>query len=134
MGNYAYVADRSSGLQIVNISNPTAPLLAGSYDTPGGARRFRPRQLRLRGGLGLRLADCRTFPIRPRRSLTGSYYTPDYARGVAVSATTPTWRIGSGLQVIDISNPAAPRWAGGYDTPGEPMAWPSRADYAYVAD
>jgi hypothetical protein len=35
LGNYAFVADGSSGLQIINISNPNTPTLAGSYDTPG---------------------------------------------------------------------------------------------------
>ena len=35
VGNYAYVADWDSGLQIINISNPNAPVLAESYDTSG---------------------------------------------------------------------------------------------------
>lgn len=34
-GNYAYVADAYSGLQIIDISNPSMPKFAGSYDTPG---------------------------------------------------------------------------------------------------
>lgn len=33
-GTYAYVADCGSGLQIIDISNPTSPTLVGSYDTP----------------------------------------------------------------------------------------------------
>lgn len=33
-GNYAYVADYSSGLQIIDVSNPSSPTLAGSYNTP----------------------------------------------------------------------------------------------------
>ena len=37
VGDYAYIADQSSGLQIINISNPTAPSLAGSYHTDGQA-------------------------------------------------------------------------------------------------
>ena len=36
-GGYAYVADYSNGLVIVNVSNKSAPTLAGSYDTTGGA-------------------------------------------------------------------------------------------------
>ena len=35
--NYAYVADYSNGLVIVNISNKAAPTLAGSYGTLGDA-------------------------------------------------------------------------------------------------
>jgi len=34
-GDYAYVADASSGLKIIDIRNPSAPSLVGSYDTPG---------------------------------------------------------------------------------------------------
>ncbi len=33
-GSYAYVADGSSGLQVIDVSNPASPTLAGSYDTP----------------------------------------------------------------------------------------------------
>ena len=36
-GNYAYVADYKTGLVIVDISNPSSPVLKGGYDTPGGA-------------------------------------------------------------------------------------------------
>ncbi len=37
-GNGAYVADGSSGLRDVNISNPGLPLLLGTYNSPGTAR------------------------------------------------------------------------------------------------
>ncbi|MFN5892129.1 MAG: hypothetical protein ACK45Z_05770, partial [Dolichospermum sp.] len=37
LGNYAYVADIDSGLQIIDISNPTTPTLKGNYDTSGSA-------------------------------------------------------------------------------------------------
>ncbi|MCW9681958.1 DUF4347 domain-containing protein, partial [Dolichospermum planctonicum UHCC 0167] len=33
VGSYAYVADNDSGLQIIDISNPTNPTRKGSYDT-----------------------------------------------------------------------------------------------------
>jgi hypothetical protein len=36
-GDYAYVADRPSGLHVIDISDPTNPVSAGSYDTPGTA-------------------------------------------------------------------------------------------------
>jgi len=36
-GDYAYIASGVSGIQVVNISNPTAPYLAGLGDPPGGA-------------------------------------------------------------------------------------------------
>ncbi|MFM6073254.1 MAG: hypothetical protein ACKPB9_16970, partial [Dolichospermum sp.] len=37
VGNYAYVADDTSGLQIINISNPSSPTLVGTIDTPNYA-------------------------------------------------------------------------------------------------
>jgi len=36
-GSYAYIADTTSGLQVMNISNPTSPAIVGSCATPGGA-------------------------------------------------------------------------------------------------
>jgi len=36
-GDYAYVADQSSGLLVIDISDPTNPSLAGSYNTSGSA-------------------------------------------------------------------------------------------------
>lgn len=35
--NYAFVADGSSGLQIINISSPSNPIIVGSYNTIGEA-------------------------------------------------------------------------------------------------
>lgn len=35
LGDLAYIADAEGGLQIVDVSNPTAPSLHGSYDAPG---------------------------------------------------------------------------------------------------
>jgi len=35
--NYAYVADSDYGLLIVDVSNPAAPTLKGSYDTAGSS-------------------------------------------------------------------------------------------------
>ncbi|MFN6125836.1 MAG: DUF4347 domain-containing protein, partial [Dolichospermum sp.] len=37
VGNYAYIGDWGSGLQIIDISNPTTPTLKGNYDTSGYA-------------------------------------------------------------------------------------------------
>ena len=37
VGRFAYVADGTSGLQIINVADPTKPLVVGSYDTPGTA-------------------------------------------------------------------------------------------------
>jgi len=36
-GSFAYVADGSSGLRVIDVSNPAAPQARGYYDTPGWA-------------------------------------------------------------------------------------------------
>jgi hypothetical protein len=36
-GNYAFIADGTSGLQVADISTPALPTLSGSIDTPGWA-------------------------------------------------------------------------------------------------
>jgi hypothetical protein len=41
---------------------------------------------------------------------------------------------GSGLQVIDVSNPAHPQRVGGYDTIGAATGVAVSGNYAYVAD
>ncbi len=37
-GTYAYVADDTAGLRVVDVSNPAAPFEVGFYDTPGSAQ------------------------------------------------------------------------------------------------
>lgn len=36
-GNYVYLAGGTSGLKVIDVSSPTAPLVVGTYDTAGGA-------------------------------------------------------------------------------------------------
>ena len=36
-GNYAYVADGTAGLQVIDVSNPANPKRTGAYDTGGYA-------------------------------------------------------------------------------------------------
>src|SRR3989339_1257836 len=70
-----------------------------------------------------------------RLTLAGSYATPDAAFGVYVSGNyvyVADWA--SGLQIINISNPASPTLTGSYDTPVNPGGVYVSGDYAYVAD
>ncbi|MCK4306458.1 MAG: hypothetical protein KAY24_19610, partial [Candidatus Eisenbacteria sp.] len=98
-GDLAFVAD--ADLQIIDISDPSNPVLAGSYDTPDQAR-----GVAVSGNLafvaddhsGLQIIDI-SNPSSP--VLAGSYDTPDRAFDVAVSgdlAFVADWE--SGLQVI----------------------------------
>ena len=50
-GNYAYVADGTAGLQVIDVSNPANSSRVGGYDTSGYADGVAVvGQLRLRGG------------------------------------------------------------------------------------
>ncbi len=81
---------------------------------------------------GLRVVDV-TTPHHPR--LLGSYDTPGYAKGVAVSGThvyVADWH--RGLRVVDVSDPAHPQPVGSYDTFGFANDVALLGAYAYVAD
>ena len=83
-GNYAYVAGWYSGLQVIDISDPTKPTPAGSYNTPGDAY-----GVYVSGNYayvaddeaGLQVIDI-SDPAKP--TLAGFYNTPGYARGIYV--------------------------------------------------
>jgi hypothetical protein len=65
----------------------------------------------------------------------GSYNTPGYAEGVAVSGSYAyVADYTSGLRVINISNPALPSEVSFYDTPGYAYGVVVSGNYAYVAD
>ena len=52
-------------------------------------------------------------PTRPRRRFAGTYNTSGYAYGVTVSGTLAyVADDGSGLAIIDVSNPSAPTLRG----------------------
>ncbi len=128
------MADAYSGLQVIDISDPTTPTLAGSYDTPAYAR-----CVAISGEYayvaddwsGMHVINI-SHPTTP--TLSGSYDTPGNARCVAISgdyAYVADW--GSGLQVIDISDSTAPSFAGSFNPPGDDFGVAISGDYAYVA-
>ena len=104
-GNYVYVAGRDAGLEVIDISNPALPRLAGTYDTTSSG------------------VDWYLYPDW------------DIARDVVVSGHRAYVADGCyGLQVIDFSNPDNPQRLGGCDTEGQANALALSGDYAYVAD
>ena len=134
-GNYAYVADGDSGLQVLDITTPGTPEIVGSIDTPGSAI-----GVAVHGDYayvaddesGLQVVDI-TTPGTPE--IVGSVDTPGSARGVAVQGNyahvADDWL---GLQVVDVTTPEAPVIAGSVDTPGSAMGLAVQGDYVYVAD
>ncbi len=115
-GSYAYVADASTGLHVINISNPASPVRVGGYD--GGdawdvaiCGRY---AYVADGGAGLTIIDI-SNPDNP--VYVGGCNTTGYARALALAGSYAYVADGdAGLVVIDISNPAAPFRVGGCST------------------
>jgi PKD repeat protein/subtilisin family serine protease len=131
-GTYAYVADNSSGLRVIDISDPANPTEVGFYDTPGYAN-----GVAVSGSYayvadwisGLRVIDI-SNPAQP----TEVGYHDTLATNVAVSGTYAYVAASAGLRVIDISDPTHPTEVGFYDTPGSAYGVAVSGPYAYVAD
>ena len=140
-GNYAYVADRSSGLQIIDVSTPASPTRVGTYNTSGYAYGVTLSSdgkyaYVADGSPGLQIIDVST-PASPTR--VGTYNTSGSAYGVTLSADGKYAYVADGspgLQIIDVSTPASPTRVGTYNTSGTANGVTLSADgkYAYVTD
>jgi len=134
VGTLAYVADHSSGLRILDISNPAALVEVGYYNTPGNAH-----GVQVIGTLayvaddhhGLRIIDV-SDPAAPIEA--GYYDTAGSAHEVQVIDTLAYVADYAGLRIIDVSVPAAPVEVGFYDTPGYALDVQVVGTLAYVAD
>ncbi len=108
-GDYLYVADGSSGVQVLDVTDPAAPTLAGAISTPGGAAGLAAEGNRLYvadRGFGLQVLDI-SDPTNP--VLIGNYDTAGFAFDVAVSGDYAyVANNNQPVSVIDISDPAFP--------------------------
>jgi hypothetical protein len=134
-GNYAYVADYSSGLRVIDITDPANPSVVGTCDTPGFAN-----GVYISGNYayvaddhsGLQVIDI-SNPANP--FVIGSYNPAGVAYGLYVSGNYAyVADYVAGLRIIDITDPADPSFVGGYDTPGNAYGVYVSGGYAYVAD
>lgn len=113
VNNYAYVADGSDGVIVLNVSNPAAPTLAGSYDTAGTATRVEA------SGTVLVVADTTsvqflniTNPLAPT-PIGGGYSQGGLTVNDVTTDGTYVYIIGSltgvnTFEIVNISNPSAP--------------------------
>ena len=135
VGTTAYVADDHHGLQIVDVSDPAAPVWLGGYDTSGNARGVAVAGTTAYvadGFQGLIVIDV-TDPAAPVR--LGGFDTAGYAYDVVVAGGLAYVADDTGgLQIVDVSNPAAPVLLGGYDTSGNARGVTLVGSVAYVAD
>ncbi len=104
-GDYAYVTDGTSGVQIVDISDRTNPQLVRLVDTPGIAA-----EVQVVGNLayvgdstaGLTIIDI-SDPLTA--TVLRTYSTPDRARGLHVVGDIIYVADGSSLLTADVSDP-----------------------------
>ncbi|TRU70414.1 MAG: DUF4347 domain-containing protein, partial [Microcystis viridis Mv_BB_P_19951000_S69] len=137
VGNYAYVADFSLGLQIIDISTPDTPTLVGNYDTSGSAQ-----DVQVIGNYayvadyesGLQIIDV-SNPENP--TLKGNYSDWPLGGAYGLEVVGNYAYVASdyqGLTIIDISNPSNPTLIGNYDTSSRALKVQVIGNYAYLAD
>ena len=140
-GTKAYLASGSTGLQIVDITNPTAPILLGSLDTNGTAKKVTLSNDETKAYVaddveGLKIINI-TNPITP--TLLGTFNTTGNALGVTLSNDGSKAYVAdkySGLQIIDITTPTAPTLLSTFNTSGAAYSVTLSSDgsKAYIAE
>jgi hypothetical protein len=144
-GGYAYVLDRSLGLAVLDITNPSGPVLLGNNnsffgDSDDWARKY--WKLRVSGNLalvvssynGLEILDI-SEPASPR--WLGSYKPAESVQDVDVDGQGRFAYVAEGrdgLQVLDISDPANPVKRGRYNAHQFALSVRLSHGYAFLAD
>lgn len=134
-GNRAYVADFSAGMEIIDVSDPSNPVLLGQYDSPGYAwgvaiaGNFAYLADEATGLIVLDVSD----PSGPER--IGGYNTSGSAFSVSLVGSLAYVADGeAGLIILDVSTPATPHRVGSLRLPGEVRQVVVSGNYAYLAD
>ncbi|MCX6033133.1 MAG: proprotein convertase P-domain-containing protein, partial [Chloroflexi bacterium] len=116
---FAFVADGTSGLRVLNVTDPAAAQLVSTLDTPGEANDVVVIE-NGRGGSSSNIGF----------GSEGGFETRPYYALVADGS--------AGLQVINVSDPVNPMLVGTYNTPGDArsvaVGQVANLPYAFVAD
>jgi hypothetical protein len=130
-----YVADRLAGLQVIDVSVPSAPFIAGASTVPGDAR-----GVAVTGDYVL-IADVGTGLLSVRISdptapvYVGGCAAADGGYDVVVDGDYAYVTLGFwGLQIFDITDPTTPAEFDAIETDGWSYGVAVDGDYAYVAD
>ncbi len=137
-GSLAYILGYTRGLQIVDISNASAPQLRGTLAPPD----FDSQSIAISddgnyvfiadGANGLRVVDVRN-PDAP--SLVSTIDVGSYARDVIVNdGLLYVAATSAGLKVFDVNDPVHPIQIASYDTPWTAWYIAVSDDYVYVAE
>ncbi len=136
-GNRAYVAAGGSGLHVVDISNPSTPVLLGTFSTGSNAMAVRVRgQLAyVASGSGIVVVNISNpasmIRVNADTSVGGTAWNLDVDSTrnlMAVAAGT------GGIKLYDVTNPASPILKGGRVLVGDTRAVAIRNDLLIVAD
>ena len=153
-GTKAFVADGREGLKIIDISNPSNPILLAKYyilstshnvalgDANGITLSADGSKVYVADGYdGLKIIDI-SNPMNP--TLLGEYDTSAYAKSVTLSsdgtkAYIPLPNREAGFRIIDISDPMNPTLLGKYKSPSiyasaRAIALSADGSKAYLAD
>ena len=133
-GQLAYIANGSDGLQIINISDPAAPSLLGSFQTEGyaGSIAVSDTLALLADGINvyvLDVSDSRSPLLIDTWASQGHPFDVEINSHYGYVANG-----GRGLLVLDLSNPFNITEAGSYQTPGIAYGVAVDSEVAYVAD
>jgi YVTN family beta-propeller protein len=107
-GNFAFVAAGASGLQVVNVSNRSVPVVAASLALPGNANDVKLSSnvaYVAAGSAGVHIIDV-SNPLAPVK--LGTLSTGANALNLAIRGTKVYVANGSNLFIADVTNPAAP--------------------------
>ncbi|HEU4366487.1 MAG TPA: FlgD immunoglobulin-like domain containing protein, partial [Candidatus Krumholzibacteria bacterium] len=129
-GRYAYTADDFNGLTIVDMSDPSSPMLTGNLFTAWSADVWVSGDYAFAAGLafGLRVIDV-SNPAAPVE--VAVHDTPGVARDVVVSGDLAYVADETSLRVINVNNPTAPSLLGSYSVTAYEVA--VAGDHAFVA-
>jgi hypothetical protein len=134
-GDMAFVADGDAGLQVIDMTDKTAPMIIGSCDTPGfasGVFVSGSYVFIADGEMGMAVVDItnRTAPVK-----TASMGTPGIAAKVTVAGNYAFIADGdAGLQIADVTNKTAPVIIETLDTPGTASGLFVSGNYVFIAD
>jgi len=134
-GNIACIAAEESGVVFMDVSDPTAPVEVGYYQTLQEASgiavqgNFAYVTVDIDGTIVLDISDA-SMPI-----LVGGSDTPARAVGITVYgdyAYELNWS--GGFRILDITDPTYPIQVGALNTPGDSEDIVIAGDYAYMAN
>ena len=137
---YVYLADRSDGLRIFDVSNPENPSQVGLCDTPDQAL-----GVAIAGNyayLAVRISSLYVIDITNPGdpTIVGNCDVPNRAFDVAINDNSAFiaegargYQAGS-LRIINVSNPEDPFEVGYYNTPGEVEGVAVSGSFAYITE